>query len=70
MHADGRIAIAVAPADSWFWPAAILDPTTGEMELTPERYMDMPTPGWDAEGNLVTSAQSFRASLWRFRPEQ
>lgn len=70
VRSDGRIAIAVAPADLWFWPAAILDPATGEMDLVPERYADMPTPGWDFEGNLVTSAQNFRASLWRFRPEK
>ncbi len=63
---DGRIALQVSPFDSWFWPAAILDPRTGEMELAAQIEADMANPGWDDEGRLITSALFFRSSLWRF----
>src|SRR5262249_52803000 len=66
---DGRIAVQVSPLDSWFWPAAILDPRTGEMELAPTVEADMFSPGWGSEGRLVTSALFFRSSLWRFHPD-
>ncbi|MGH7968097.1 MAG: TolB family protein, partial [Limisphaerales bacterium] len=67
--ADGRIAVRVAPLDSWFWPAAILDPQTGTEALATEYQADMQSSGWDTEGRLVTSAAFLRASIWRFSPE-
>jgi hypothetical protein len=66
---DGRIAVRVAPFDSWFWPAAIIDPQTGTEEMATEYQADMDEPGWDTEGRLVTSAGFLRASVWRFHPE-
>ena len=66
---DGRIALRVAPFDSWFWSAAVIDPQTHTEELATEFQADMPQPGWDAEGRLVTSASFLRASIWRFSPE-
>jgi serine/threonine protein kinase/Tol biopolymer transport system component len=66
---DGRIAVRAAPFDSWFWPAAILDPRTGTEELATEYQADMETSGWDTEGRLVASAAFLRASIWRFSPE-
>ena len=68
--ADGRIAVRVASKESWFWPAAILDPRTGELKvLDPPGFdADMASPGWDRDGRLVTTAIAMRSSLWRFRP--
>jgi serine/threonine protein kinase len=66
---DGRILLQVAPLDSWFWSAAVLDPKTGAMQLATEYDADMGSPGWDREGRLVASAMFFRSSIWRFRPE-
>jgi hypothetical protein len=66
---DGRIAVRVAPLDSWFWPAGIIDPQTGTEELATEYQADMVEPGWDTEGRLVTSAAFLQASIWRFSPE-
>jgi hypothetical protein len=70
IHADGRIAVRVAPLDSWFWSAAILDPRSGEMEPAFNVEADTEAPGWDDQGRLVTSALFFRSSLWRFRSSQ
>jgi hypothetical protein len=66
---DGRIAVRLAPKDSWFWPAAILDPRTGKIETIPAGFdADMAYPAWDRQGRLVTSASTLSASLWRLRP--
>src|SRR5262249_14595849 len=70
VHSDGRIAVQVGPHDSWYWPAAILDPKTGAMEFISEGLADMNRPGWDDQGRVVVAAQFLRASLWRFRPEK
>jgi serine/threonine protein kinase len=67
---DGRVVADVAPFDSWFWPAAVIDPDTGETKLATDLLADMYSPGWDQEGRLVTSAMFFRSSIWRFRPEK
>jgi hypothetical protein len=66
---DGRIAVRVAPIDSWFWPAVIFDPATGRVQRIPGDQADMPSPGWAQDGRLVTAAARVQGSLWRFRPE-
>jgi len=66
---DGRIAAAVAPLNSWFWPAAVIDPKTGKTEIAARYAADMHACGWDDEGRLVMSALFLKSSLWRFRPE-
>lgn len=66
---DGRIVVRVAPLDSWFWPAAIIDPQTGQETLATDYQADMSGSGWDSEGRLVTCAAFLRASIWRFHPE-
>ena len=66
---DGRLAVRVISPDSWFWPAAILDPRTGRTELLPEaQSADMLMPGWDPQGKIVTIATFTQSALWRFRP--
>ena len=66
---DGRIALRVTLKNSWFWPAAILDPKTGTFNLLAEASTtDMLAPGWDHEGRVVSIAAFTRAALWRFRP--
>ena len=53
---DGRIAVRVAPIDSWFWPAAIFDPATGRVERIPGvDQVDMSSPGWANDGNGANS---------------
>ena len=67
---DGRIAVRVTPIDTWFWPAVIFDPATGRVQRIPGGdQADMLLAGWAKDGRLVTVAQRFQGSLWRFRPE-
>jgi len=67
---DGKILVQVAPASSFFFPAGLLDPSTGKVEtIRVEDDFDMPAPGWTAEGDVLVTAFRMRSSLWRFRPE-
>ncbi len=67
---DGRILLQVATGSSWFWPAGLLDPQTGRVQIPDIGYpADMYAPGWTADGKIVAVAEPFRSSLWRFRPE-
>jgi Tol biopolymer transport system component len=66
---DGRIVVRVTKRDSWFWPAAILDPRTGNLALLPEAATtDMLTPGFDHEDRVVTIVKFTTGTLWRFTP--
>ena len=66
---DGRIAVRIAPKDSWFWMTGILDPQTGHIEKAwPEIDADM-FAGWTEDGRLVASLAFLRSNLWRFVPQ-
>jgi hypothetical protein len=65
---SGDIVVRVTKKDSWFWPAAILDPRNGSAVLLPEAAnTDMLTPGWDHHDRVVTVVKFTTATLWRFR---
>ena len=66
---DGRSLARVSPFDSWFWPAAIIGPQTGDEQLATDFQADMDGSGWDDEGRLVTGAAFLRSGIWRFHPE-
>jgi len=67
---DGRIIVRTAPRDSWFWPAAFLDPRTGQLEpVWPGIDADM-YGGWTPEGRVVAGALFTYSSLWRFTPNK
>jgi hypothetical protein len=66
---DGRIVVRTAPLDSWFFSAAVFDPTTGRVQRIPGDQVDMLSPGWANDGRLVTVAFGTQGNLWRFRPE-
>jgi hypothetical protein len=65
---DGRIVIGVVSPSAWFWPAAILDPKTGKLELTPSGLTYDMTSQWTADGSIVSSALPLEARLWRLVP--
>jgi Tol biopolymer transport system component len=67
---DGRILIRITARESaWYWPAAILHPETGRLDVIPPGFsLDMSPTSWDAQGRIVTGANSARSTLWRFRP--
>ena len=66
---DGRIAVQVAIGASWFWPAGLLDPRTGRVQVLQIGYpADMPGPSWTPDGKIVMIAEPLRSSLWKFQP--
>ncbi len=65
---DGRIAVAVSSTDNWFWQPALLDPETGKLERVLTYPGDTYSPGWTADGRILSMTQPLRAALWRFRP--
>jgi hypothetical protein len=68
--ADGRIAVTVTSADSWFRSAAILDPITAKLERVPVIFEgDLFNPAWGRDGSLLATGISIRSSLWRFQPQ-
>ena len=67
---SGHIVVRVTKKDSWFWPAAILDPRTGSTSLLPETSItDMLRPGWDPQDRVVTVVKFTTGTLWRFTPQ-
>lgn len=68
--ADGRIAVRVGWKDSWFWPAAVLDPRTGEVTpISKSIDLDMMSPGWTPDGRIVALGLPTQSTMWRFRPQ-
>ena len=69
VNKDGRIVVEVGVKDSWFWPPAVLNPETGDVQRIPVAYeADFDQPGWSSDGRIVSMAQTLRAAIWRFRP--
>jgi len=65
---DGRIAVTVAPSDSWFWSAGLLDPVTGTVERIPVAFEgDVRFPTFAPDGSLRAVGVGTRSALWRFR---
>jgi serine/threonine protein kinase len=65
---DGRIAVTVISADSWFREAALLDPLTGGVVRVPVAFEgDIFYPAWGRDGSLLGMGVSIRSSLWRFQ---
>jgi eukaryotic-like serine/threonine-protein kinase len=70
VNRDGRIAVRTILPDSWYWGAAILDPSRGRLDAVPGGdRLDMSRPGWDSAGRLVMPAFSVQSNLWRFSPQ-
>jgi hypothetical protein len=66
----GRIVATVMAPDSYFWPAGVIDPNTGHVQIVRTgTAVDNQAHGWAPDGKLILSAVTYRSSLWRFRPE-
>lgn len=66
--ADGRIIVQVVLPASWYWPIAILDPTSGALTLVPPGATADMRGGWSTDGRIVYDTQDLQSALWRFRP--
>ena len=69
---QGRLALAVASADSWFWHAAILDLKTGVVtKLAETNPSDFHAVTWRADGVPIGFGYGLDTRLWKFtaRPQ-
>jgi predicted Ser/Thr protein kinase len=67
---DGRIAVTVTSADSFFRGPAVADPVTGAVEKVPIAFDgDIFYPAWCRDGSLLGVGVSLRSSLWRFQTQ-
>jgi hypothetical protein len=66
---DGRVLLAIATPDAWFYGVAILDPRGGKLERIPINFTgDLLSSGWLDDGRVLTSGWPLKATLWRFHP--
>ena len=69
LNKDGKLLVTVAPKDSWFYAAAILDLATGKLTQVPLNYTyDMDEAEWASDGSILATGSPLRAHIWRFRP--
>ena len=67
---DGRVAVTVSSAESWFREAALVDPATGAVVKVPVAFEgDIFYPAWCRDGSLLGMGVSIRSSLWRFQTQ-
>jgi len=66
---DGNLLIGVAPRDSWFFSAAVLDLASGKLTRVPLYFTgDTLMSGWTNDGRILAFSEPMRARIWRFRP--
>jgi hypothetical protein len=69
VSSDGKIVVLATARDSWFWPAAVLDPAAGILKRVPANLeADILSPVWTRDGRVLVVATPLRSTLWRFRP--
>jgi eukaryotic-like serine/threonine-protein kinase len=67
---DGKVLVTLASPDSWFYEAGVLDLRTGKITRIALNYTgDVFSPGWLADGRVISAGLPTKVTLWRFRPE-
>jgi len=66
---DGRIVVAIALPDSWYWGVGLLDPLSFSIKRVPLDYVGgLVNPAWTSDGRIVFAGVPIQSSIWRFRP--
>ncbi len=69
LNADGRLLVPLAPRDSWFNPAGIIDTATGRITRIPsDNQGDYRSLAWTRDGQVVALKNGLRATIWKFHP--
>jgi len=65
---DGRLVMALGSA-YWYWPAGVLDPTTGHFTRVPaDRLLDYHVLGWTPDGKIMGVGLDLSSRMWKFTP--
>jgi eukaryotic-like serine/threonine-protein kinase len=68
---DGRILVQVASLDSWYWRAALLHPSSGQVTRIPVNFDgDLFFSGWSSDGRVVALGIGIKGGVWRFQQEK
>jgi hypothetical protein len=68
LNKEGKMLIAVSPADSWFFRVVVLDPATGHVRPIPITYAgDTISANWTADGHVLSVGLPLKSHVWRFR---
>jgi eukaryotic-like serine/threonine-protein kinase len=71
MDPSGKLLVGIAPPDSCFFAAAVLDLKSGSATRIPLNYTgDTFYMVWAQDGRVLASGEKLLAHLWRFRPEK
>jgi hypothetical protein len=66
---DGRIVVAIALPDSWYWGIGLLDRVSLSIKRVPLDYVGgLVNPAWTSDGGIVFAGVPIQSSIWRFRP--
>ncbi len=67
VDARGRVLIEVASADSFYYSAAIYDPSGGTVTRVPLRFEgDIWVPSWAPDGHIMALGARYSSSIWRY----
>jgi hypothetical protein len=68
---DGRLAVVLAPRESWYFDPGIVDLKTGRLSRIPVDYFgDCRFVTWLPHGQILASMAEIRSSIWKFTPEK
>jgi hypothetical protein len=68
LNRDGRLLVPLAPRDSWFNPAGVIDTGTGRITRIPSDLGDYRSLGWTQDGQVIALKNGLRATVWKFQP--
>ena len=69
VDAQGRVLFDAVLSDSYFYSAALYDPTKRSVTRIPVRFQgDVWSPIWSADGRIVAIGARWDSSLWRYHP--
>ena len=70
LRSDGRLLAPLAPRDSWFGPAGVVDTATGRITRIPsDNTSDYHSMAWLPDGQVVALKIGLRATIWKFNRE-
>jgi hypothetical protein len=65
---DGRILFTGVSASLWHWQAAILEPSTGAVQVLPGGEHADTEASWTHDGKVWIVGDDLDATMWRYRP--
>jgi len=66
---NGRLLVAIASTDSWYWFVGVLDLKTSRLDKVAVNYFtDFHGATWTPDGRILGTGVGARSALWKFTP--